>query len=151
MLLLYGPSVPHWCLDHQRPSQLKLIPGQFWIPRRSLVQARLHVEFQFHLSIPETHTSTFWPSVDIGNSAILHTVCIREKRKMPNCSEPVRRLRMSLNVINFMVSKLPLITVGNKSVHQVALSMFWLVLNLISQPKGQKSKSQISGLWWRAD
>ena len=32
-------------------------------------------------------------SVDIGNPAILHTVCIREKKKMPNCSEPGRQLR----------------------------------------------------------
>ena len=62
-------------------------------------------------------------SVDIGNPAILHTVCIREKRKIRNCSEPGRQLRMSLNVINFMVSKLPLITVGNKSVYHDALFM----------------------------
>ena len=45
------------------------------------------------------------------------------KKKMPNCSEPGRRLRMSLNVTNFVVSKLLLITVGNKSVHHVALFM----------------------------
>ena len=57
-------------------------------------------------------------------SAILHTVCVRKKKKMPNCSETCRQLRMSLNVTNFMLSKLPLITRGNKSVHHVALFMF---------------------------